>query len=400
MSKDRKTAVMYGAGNIGRGFIGQVLHDSGYEVVFIDIDRDVVSALNKQGSYIQLIVDDENTEHREITGVRAVDGQINEEVAREIASCEIMAVSVGAAVLPRIAPIIADGIKLRVLPLNILVCENLIHAPDVLRDYVSGYLTDTSILSRVGFVGATIGRMVPVLPPEQRASDLTFIAVERFCELFLDGDALIQPMPKLQHVTLCSPFSFEEGKKLYIHNMGHALAAYFGYLKGYTFIWQAIEDKDIYNQVHTAMSVTAEALARKYKEDRTKLSLYVEDLLKRFANKGLGDTIARVGGDPMRKLSSGDRLIGSVDLCAKEQTDYTPILSGIAAALHFKQKNDPSSNLMHEQLIKNGTSDFLLKHCRLSKPDAERCVAMFEENSYSTDTNSSSRGDTSTKRSR
>ena len=74
----KKTAVMYGAGNIGRGFIGQLFHDSGYEVIFVDVNLEVLSALNEWHAYEQLIIDGETVERREITGVRAVDGRDKE----------------------------------------------------------------------------------------------------------------------------------------------------------------------------------------------------------------------------------------------------------------------------------------------------------------------------------
>ena len=342
MKSKMKTAVMYGAGNIGRGFIGQLFHDSGFEVVFIDVNVDVVSALNERGSYIQLIIDGDVTERREISGVRAVDGHDREAVAREIADCEIMAVSVGAAVLPKIASLLAEGLILRTRPLNILVCENLIHAPAVLRDLVSGHLSGLPILEKVGFVGTTIGRMVPVMSPQQRAEDPTIVAVERFCTLPADKDAVIRPVPELLHTVLCSPFAFEEGKKLYIHNMGHALTAYFGALSGYTFIWQAIEDDSIYTPVRNAMMATAQALTRKYDESLPELTAYVDDLLLRFGNKGLGDTIARVGADPLRKLSPGDRLLGAIDLCREQGTDYSVISAGVSAAQRYDGINASS----------------------------------------------------------
>jgi len=364
---------MYGAGNIGRGFIGQVFHDSGFEVVFIDVDQDVVSSLNKRRSYTQVIIDGDASRRREITGVQAVDGYDRDAVAREIAGCDIMAVSVGAAVLPHIAPFIAYGLALRTKPLNILVCENLVHAPDVLRGLVAEHMDDPANLSSVGFVGATIGRMVPVISAMQRASDPTLIAVEPFCALPIDSDAVVDDMPRLRHTILCSPFAFEEGKKLYIHNMGHALAAYFGFLHGFEFIWQAMEDEIIFGQVRSAMSATVEALARKYNEGRTELTAYMDDLLSRFGNKGLGDRIDRVGGDPLRKLAPGDRLIGAIDLCKEQGIDYSSILSGVSAALRFDVSNDPSASLLQKQVSERGIVGFLKEYCGLLEDDAVRC---------------------------
>jgi len=377
MSKLNKTAVMYGAGNIGRGFIGQVFHDSGYEVVFIDVNPEIVAALEKHNSYTQLVIDDNVTKSRVINNIRAVDGRNKDAVVQEIINCDIMAVSVGTAVLPHIAPYIACGIKQRDKPFNILVCENLAHAPDVLKDLITEHLDDPLIIDRVGFVGTTIGRMVPVVPPEQRVCDPALIAVEKFCTLPLDADSMIEPIPELQHAVLCSPFAFEVGKKLYIHNMGHALAAYYGFLQDFEFIWQAMEDTAVRSKVHEAMYVTAEALARKYYEDRVKLNEYAEDLLSRFANKGLGDTVARVGGDPMRKLAPGDRLTGAIDLCCEQGVDYLPVASGIAAALHFYVPGDPSSGLLQARLNEDGVFTFLRDYCKLQESIVVHCGNMY-----------------------
>ena len=379
MIKKKNTAVMYGAGNIGRGFIGQIFADSGFEVVFIDIDPEIVSALNERGAYTQEIVENDLSQKREIIGVRAVDGRNKKAVADEIANCEIMAVSVGAAVLPYIAPMVADGLVKRTNPLNILVCENLAHAPEVFKEYVSGHLNDKSKLDKVGFIGTSIGRMVPVMPPQQTASDPTLITVEAFCTLPIDKDAIIEPMPELKHTVKCSPFAFEEGKKLYIHNMGHAIAAYLGALKGYKFIWQTVEDDEIYSNVHNAMSATGQALVKKYSDDIIKVTSYMNDLLSRFGNKGLGDTVARVGGDPMRKLAPDDRLAGALNLCKEQNIDYNPILAGIAAAIKYNAADDLSAGKLQEKIQKTGASVFLKEYSKLSDNDISAILAEYKD---------------------
>ena len=53
-----KNAVMYGAGNIGRGFIGKVFYESGLSVVFVDVVQEVIDKL-KQGRQVQVHYMDE-----------------------------------------------------------------------------------------------------------------------------------------------------------------------------------------------------------------------------------------------------------------------------------------------------------------------------------------------------
>ena len=51
-------SVHFGAGNIGRGFIGQLLHESGYDITFVDIQDDLVDALKKNGRYDVILADE------------------------------------------------------------------------------------------------------------------------------------------------------------------------------------------------------------------------------------------------------------------------------------------------------------------------------------------------------
>ena len=44
-------ALHIGAGKIGRGFIGAKLSESGYQLTFADINRDIVAALNREKQY-------------------------------------------------------------------------------------------------------------------------------------------------------------------------------------------------------------------------------------------------------------------------------------------------------------------------------------------------------------
>ena len=79
----KKTAVMYGAGNIGRGFIGQVLHDSGYEVAFVDVDQNLIDAFNQTGSYVITVVEGDRAEEKVIGDVRGMGAMIGLEFVKD-----------------------------------------------------------------------------------------------------------------------------------------------------------------------------------------------------------------------------------------------------------------------------------------------------------------------------
>lgn len=376
---------MYGAGNIGRGFIGQVLHDSGYEVVFIDVNTAVLDQLNKNHSYPHRIVSESLTEERLIDNVRGVNGNDLEAVAQEIAECEVMATSVGANILKFVAPNVAAGIKKRAAlngrPLNILLCENLMDAAKFFRGLLELYFEgdEKALLDNVGLVETSIGRMVPALSPEMQEGDCTRIFVEPYCELPVDAKAFVGPIPALKYIVPFTPFRFYEERKLYIHNMGHAITAYFGYLKGYTYIWEAIADPKIRELAAASMNNTAQALSKGYGVEPAVLRDHVEDLLSRFTNKKLGDTVKRVGQDPLRKLKPSDRFIGAIGRCKQEGIGYDGILRGVAACLHFDNEADKSAVELQAQLKEKGTASFLQEYCGLSAEDAARCAGYYDE---------------------
>lgn len=341
-------AVMYGGGNIGRGFIGMLFSLSGYEVTFVDVADTVVDTLNREGSYPVRIVSNEGYEDIDVLHVNAVNGNQQEEVAEAIAAADIMATAVGVNVLKFIIPNLAAGIRKRRQtggkPLNIIICENLMDANKIVEGMLKAELTEEEIAwfdENVGLVEASIGRMVPVQTEAMKAGNPLRVCVERYGFLPVDKAAFKGGIPEIKNMIPFEPFDFYIKRKLYVHNMGHATCAYLGLYTYKDYIFESIDDVNIQSIVQNAMMESAFALSKKYQVPIEDLVKHIQDLLARFTNQALKDTCKRVGGDPKRKLSAADRLIGSAGLCLECGLYPVFISVGIAGAVcqYIKEQN-------------------------------------------------------------
>lgn len=334
-------AVMYGAGNIGRGFIGMLFSASGYEVTFVDVAKPVIEALNQRGTYPVRMVTNEGKEDQEVRHVRAVDGNDQEAVAEAIREADLAATAVGVKALKFVIPNLAAGIKKRMrkggAPLNIIICENLMDAHKVVEKMLKAELSDEEIRwfdRNVGLVEASIGRMVPVQTEEMRDGDPLRVCVERYGFLPVDQAAFKGEIPKIEHMVPFEPFDFYIKRKLYVHNMGHAACGYLGLYSHREYIYESIEDAVIQGMVQNAMEESCLALSQKYKVPAEQLVKHMQDLLFRFTNRALKDTCRRVGADPERKLARTDRMIGASLLCMEQGILPVFISVGTAGAVY------------------------------------------------------------------
>ena len=363
-----KKAVVFGAGNIGRGFIGRIFSQSGYEVCYLDVVQVVVDALNQDRQYEVRLVTNEGTRSLNIQNVRAVNSTTDAAI-QEIVDCDIMATSVGVNVLPKIAGTIARAALARRdangRPLDIILCENQLGADVLMRGWVNEKLSEQDRVwtdANLGLVEASIGCMVPKMTPEMRAEHPLLICAEPYAELPVDREGFKGEIPDLVGLIPYKPFEFYIKRKLFIHNGGHAICAYLGHIKGYEYIYQAIADPEIKAAVEAAMRASGKALIAKFGEEiRPNVEGNIDDLLHRFGNVALKDTVARVGGDLARKLRRDDRIIGAALFCMEQGVDPAPILAGVKAALQFDQADDPTAPQVLSDLREKGL-DYVMEH--------------------------------------
>jgi len=365
-------ALQFGAGNIGRGFLGQLYFESGYEITFVDVNPTVVQALNDRKAYdIQILGEEAHFVH--VTRATALASTNADAVAQAVADADVAGTSVGVAHLGETAPLLAAGLNLRLAradpnPLDIILCENMLNAGSFMREKV-GALIDPALAStfasHVGFVEASVGRMVPVVSDETREEDPLWIGVEAYCELPVDEQGFRGPIPPIKNLLPKPNFQAYVERKLFVHNAGHACAAYLGYLKHLDFVWEAMQDERIRPIVEAAMAESCEGLHRKHGVPLDELQAHAEDLEQRFQNRALGDQVARVAGDPLRKLSPGDRLIGAMRMCDSQGVQPENLATGTAAALLYDNPDDPGAMQLHAMWKEVGPEGILGSVCGL-----------------------------------
>ena len=287
--------------------------------------------------------------------------------------------------LLKTAPAIAEGLTLRyrsgeTAPLNVLLCENLHNAAEVLRDAVAALLPSdirSEVLQNTGFVQTVVGRMVPAPTAEERAADPLAIRVEAYKNLPVDRDAWVGPDPGYMGIRLVSPFEAYVDRKLFTHNCAHAVLGYLGWEAGCEFGWQALEHPHIYALLKDVMEETGSALIKKHGLAPAEQEAHVAGLLKRFQNRDLGDTCIRLARDPARKLAPGDRIVGAARCCLQQGIEPAALAIAIASALRYNGPEDPSAPQLQSDLAEIGLNGVLQKYCGIDP--AERLAERITE---------------------
>jgi mannitol-1-phosphate 5-dehydrogenase len=364
-------AIQFGAGNIGRGFIGAVLAQAGYRVVFADVVADLLDQINNRKQYTVHVTD---TESRDIviTDIRAVHSGSEAAVA-EIADADLITTAVGLRILKFVAPAIAKGLAARMAageekPLNIIACENGLKATSQLKELTFALLSpDVAAWAEkhVGWPDAAVDRIVPPVRCEVPLD----VAVEEYFEWDVERSAFVGAIPAIAGMTPVDNLEAYVERKLFTLNTGHATAAYIGKMKGLGTIGESIADPAVFPVVKAVMQQSGEGLVRKFGFDHDAHFAYIEKILKRFSNPYLKDDVDRVGREPLRKLAPNDRLILPMLTARGFGLPYDKLLLAIGAALHFDNPADPQSVEMLAAIAAEGVAATVVKYTGLAADD-------------------------------
>lgn len=374
-----KKVVHFGAGNIGRGFIGGLFAQSGYHVTFVDIASDLINLLNTEDAYYVRTAS-EPQETYQITNISGINNQLDpDRVIAAINEAEFITTAIGPKVLPFIAPLIARGIAARTNAgkLYVIACENQINATDALKTEVLKTLDQEQIEKLSGhvfFLNSAVDRIVPL----QHNDEPLDVLVEDYHEWIVESSEPIPEIKGMQTVPDLSPYI---ERKLFTVNTGHAVTAYLGYLAGKQKIHEVLQDATIAEQVKATLEETGAYLIRKHHFDPEVHEQYIEKIMHRFQNPKLNDDVTRVGRSPLRKLGATDRLVKPAVEAYKLGLSYQHLAQAIAACLHFDYQEDSEAAALQKQLQEQGAAAVLKDVCGLPEdhPIAQAVLRAFSQ---------------------
>ena len=356
-----KKSIHFGGGNIGRGFVAEFLHNSGYEVVFVDVIDSLIETLQKTPKYEVTEIGPDGETKFTIDNFRAINSKHEmEKVIEEIATADTVTCAVGPNILKFIAEPIAKGIEGRKKsePLAVIACENAIGATDTLRGFIEQKLSDetkSNLKEKARFANSAIDRIVP-LQDENQGMD---VKIEKFYEWCVESEPFKPANPPdvkgIHYVEDLQPYI---ERKLYTVNTGHATAAYYGYNKGKKYVHEVLEDKELHDIVQNTLKETAHLITAKFKHiSKQEQEDYVQAIVKRISNPVLKDVVERVGRAPLRKLSRKERFIGPAAALAENGDSVDCLLGGVEMALRFQnvEGDEESAELAKKLKSMNAT---------------------------------------------
>jgi len=355
-----KRVIIFGAGSTGRGHIGELAYEAGWELVLVDRDATLVDVLRRASCYRVRLYGPHDSRVVTIDRYRVYHLGEPEAIIREALQVPLILTSVFSHNLREIAPLVARIVSTRRAagvkePLNVVCCENMQNSSSMLKSYVYPLLSgdDAAYAAlHVGFPDCMISRIVPLA----MENPVKMIA-EDYNEWTVDATGFIGPPIDLPAMELVNNQAARLARKFFMHNSAHAICGYWGFHRGHTYIHEALADEIVSTHVSRAIGELAEVVAHEYGFTAENLQAYGAELAARGSIAELKDSVLRVVRDPLRKLSRTERLVAPAELAVRLSLACTELAWAIAAALHYYHPDDPQSVTMRRRLETEGAEN-------------------------------------------
>lgn len=361
----------FGAGNIGRGFIGELLSKSGYHVTFVDINEAIVNDLKKRDTYTIKVLDQE-IEEVEISYFDALNiASEKEEIYNKIGEVELITTSIGPNVLPIIAKDIAEGLKRKVAAgntklLDIIACENMIEGSDFLKQEIFKYLSEVEqefVNKYVGFPNSAVDRIVPA----QKHDDVLLVEVEKFCEWVVEAEKIkVEDNKNIEDVHYVEDLNPFIERKLFTVNTGHAALSYIANYLGIEYVSDGAKDPKVREDFIAVLEETSALLVKKWGFDKEDMTAYRNKTIKRFENPRIVDNVSRICRTPIRKLGYNERFIKPIRETAELGLANAALLKACSYILTFRSEEDEQSIQLEKLISDKGIIEALKEVTQLT----------------------------------
>ena len=327
-----KKILIYGAGAIGRGYLAPLLQKCGIGISFVDTNKELVSELKSRKSYRTAITGTSDYKFVKVPVDNAFlfGEKINVEGFDLVFSC----------VGPNNCYDLAEDLK---RAKAVISCENDMGTVNGLKK-----LTGNPNI----YFGIPDVITSNTAPKELLMEDPLMVVTEQGVLVLGKGEyslpeEILQVDPDELHMHwMC---------KLFIHNAPHAIVAYLGWLKGYTYIHEAIADIEINEVVVGSISEITDGVIAASFAGKNYANNYKEKELKRFSNTLLYDTIKRVAREPLRKIAYDNRLVLGLRIAMFNGQLPVNTAKGLKAALLYGDEKDEEATYL--QSIRSSSTD-------------------------------------------
>ena len=285
-----KLAVHFGAGNIGRGFIAPVLQENNYEVIFVDVNKDIIEQINLQKRYkVSSISLNKTTDIfvENISGLLLEDKKL---LYEKIAQCDLVTTSVGPKFVKDIFDLVSN-IKTEKTQ-SFIAFENMYRA--------STTNSNKSSLGKLVLIDAVVDK---IIPPQNKTS--LDVIVEEYGSIILDKNIETKPLNESKIVSY-RDYEHEFYKKLWLLNGLHLKLAYFGLSRNFKYIHEILNNQEGIEFAEKALDSLSKAynLFSKSTED---LKDFKQTILTRFSLPEIQDEVIRIARNPEIKFSKDER---------------------------------------------------------------------------------------------
>jgi mannitol-1-phosphate 5-dehydrogenase len=351
-------ALHFGAGNIGRGFIGYLLSKTGYDLCFVDVNEEIIESINQTNSYkIELL--DDNSTRETVSPVRALNSiKEKDKVIEAITEADLITTSVGVENLSKIAGLIAEGLLKRIktnkTKLDVIANENAVNASSTLKKEVEANLSAAEmkeITKYVGFPNSAIDRLA--LSKEIDGEEVAL--VEPVYEWVINKSEIKNTeLPPIEDVIYVEDLEAYINRKFFLINMAHAATAYVGYNAGEKTIQSTLADSKMRKFIKAVLNEVKQYIIIDSHFSAEELDAYIEKTIKRFKNENISDDVRRVGRAPIRKLGTDERLIKPLRNLYQLDLPLKNLSIVIAAAFSFDNPEDKEAVRLQEYIQENG----------------------------------------------